>query len=455
MNISLNSGLLLQAASIWFLSCFSVHAYGQETGLRPPAVQYTPTATAPDHYRGEVRNGDTPALGTGSITGKVVLDITRSGDGDKVSAHIVFAQGVIAGEGTLQGSLPSNRPMGTHHPPYRTLFLEGTSIKLNLLLYEVESGDLIGLATLYKDIKKLERSQEFDVSLHRQPGLSPEIASTWRSPGAPGATLIIERDGRYVWRGSSGAISGRLRPCVRNADAQPGWLLSAAGKEYYLSSAANFDGHGFHLFGSEGKYLYQAAAQTDQARHVGAGRRVLEYLQAVAQAAQAAQTDQAPSAQTDQAPSAQANRAPTVGAKYGTRDPHTCNSTKEPSQGAISVEQAKQYFFCGAERVLDAVGRNGTYLYLKENVKIEVGKGVPYQPGANFYPDMDQSSLVYPIRGSFVTYQCWAGSDGRNCASYDTLNASGSCYRTAFGDWSCTMSGSEGEWRFNVAPPPK
>ena len=40
-----------------------------------------------------------------------------------------------------------------------------------------------------------------------------------------------------------------------------------------------------------------------------------------------------------------------VGAKFGARDPLTCASTKEPSKGAPSPEQAKQYVRCHWEKV--------------------------------------------------------------------------------------------------------
>ena len=62
-----------------------------------------------------------------------------------------------------------------------------------------------------------------------------------------------------------------------------------------------------------------------------------------------------------------------VGAKYDTRDPHTCASTKDPREGAISAEQAKQYFLCEAEG--ESPSGASTVPYLVEDVKVEVGKG--------------------------------------------------------------------------------
>ena len=64
---------------------------------------------------------------------------------------------------------------------------------------------------------------------------------------------------------------------------------------------------------------------------------------------------------------------PGVGAKYGTRDPRTCKSTVEPSKGAISTDQAKQYFACHVEGL-----GPGYRLGLAEEVTVQVGKGTPF-----------------------------------------------------------------------------
>lgn len=147
-----------------------------------------------------------------------------------------------------------------------------------------------------------------------------------------------------------------------------------------------------------------------------------------------------------------------VGSKYGTRDPYTCKSTKAPAHGAISPEVAAQYVACNAE------GETGGMLYLLQNVKVEVGAGRAFNPNSDDYADIDQSSPLYPIRGSFTRYQCGAVSSGpilpnvgKNCNSGDQPNATGVCYKTTFGDWHCSMMDLTHDSlnRFGVPPPAK
>lgn len=147
-----------------------------------------------------------------------------------------------------------------------------------------------------------------------------------------------------------------------------------------------------------------------------------------------------------------------VGSKYGTRDPYSCKSTKTPASGAISAEVAAQYVICSAE------GETGGMLYLLENVKVEVGNGRRFNPNSDDYADIDQKSLLYPIRGSFTRFQCGAVSRGpilpnvgKNCNSGDQPNATGVCYRTTFGDWHCSMTDLTHDAlnHFGVPPPMK
>jgi len=123
-----------------------------------------------------------------------------------------------------------------------------------------------------------------------------------------------------------------------------------------------------------------------------------------------------------------------IGARFGTRDPVTCPSTREPESGPISVEQATLYFMCSRE------GTRSGPLDLVENLTLQVGKGRPasYMDAS----DVDHDSLVYPIRGSFRIYTCYRPNPrnyGRNCQTSDEPQATGTCYRTSYGDWRCSM----------------
>jgi hypothetical protein len=144
---------------------------------------------------------------------------------------------------------------------------------------------------------------------------------------------------------------------------------------------------------------------------------------------------------------------PGIGAKYGARDPMACPSTKEPTSGPPSADQARKYLQCHRENVF-----NGG-LYLLGDIVLEVGKGVPYnqydqysRPG-----DADASSPIYPIRGNLKSYQCFILKNypaGKNCTMYDESKATGYCYRTSFGDWTCNMSGVK-SMGTNGLPPPR
>jgi len=143
-----------------------------------------------------------------------------------------------------------------------------------------------------------------------------------------------------------------------------------------------------------------------------------------------------------------------IGVIYGTRDPITCpSSRKEPVNGPISVEQATLYFTCSWEKEDEG-------LYLIENLTLQVGKGRP--PTAieiAYLDDLDHDSLVYPIRGSFTDYHCYTqrSAPGRNCSTSDEPEAEGKCYRTSFGDWTCSMVDNQHllyNQRENVPPPP-
>jgi hypothetical protein len=139
---------------------------------------------------------------------------------------------------------------------------------------------------------------------------------------------------------------------------------------------------------------------------------------------------------------------PGAGAKYGARDPHTCSSTMEPAKGAPSPEQAAKYVACAGE----TVGMSSN-LFLLENVKVEVGKGIPWMEldRPSRPTDADTKSLVYSIRGSYTKYQCGAVvpiNRGQNCSVYYHPKAVGTCYRTNFGDWHCNMQ----DFNFTTGP---
>lgn len=144
---------------------------------------------------------------------------------------------------------------------------------------------------------------------------------------------------------------------------------------------------------------------------------------------------------------------PGIGAKFGSRDPFRCTSKTAPSTGLITPQMAAQYFVCRSEKV----NSNG-YLFLVDNVQVEVGSPLtPLAIAGLLITDAQQGSPVLPIRGSFDNYLCspiGAGTPpGHNCALWHETHATGHCYRTAFGDWSCYMSDLDAQQVPNQPPP--
>lgn len=147
-----------------------------------------------------------------------------------------------------------------------------------------------------------------------------------------------------------------------------------------------------------------------------------------------------------------------VGERYGSRDPRTCEDMKAPARGTITAALAAKYFICKAE------GVQGPYLYLVEDVKVEVGGGRPYNPNMDLnVPEIDVKLPLYPIRGSLVKYQCYeenpgftVSMPGKNCNKTIQPKATGYCYKTTFGDWNCYMldlNPKNEDWFQGVAPP--
>jgi hypothetical protein len=135
------------------------------------------------------------------------------------------------------------------------------------------------------------------------------------------------------------------------------------------------------------------------------------------------------------------------GKPFGARDPRTCPSRK----AAPSAAQARLYFICDEELVANPT-QPGGQLQLVTDVKVEVGTGRPFNYQSDSFGwatnlGIDPSQTVYPIRGSFTTWICLKlgyagafGSPGQNCTKAPQPAGKGICFKTAFGEWHCTMS---------------
>lgn len=146
------------------------------------------------------------------------------------------------------------------------------------------------------------------------------------------------------------------------------------------------------------------------------------------------------------------------GKKFGARDPRGCPSLKEPARGAPSAEQVKQILACQAEGVQHS-GAAGDLLYLVTDVSVEIGKGRPFNPMSDASNSIDPSQTVYPIRGTYTTWQCGAlghvgAAAGQNCSRNDAVPMTGRCFKDTFGDWHCNICCQMGSSAKRGYPPP-
>ena len=142
-----------------------------------------------------------------------------------------------------------------------------------------------------------------------------------------------------------------------------------------------------------------------------------------------------------------------IGAKFGSRDPFRCTSKVAPATGLITPQLAAQYVVCQSEK-LNHIG----WLFLVNNVRVEVGSPLSHAAVIDLMiTDGQQGGPVLPIRGSFDNYLCSpldaTTPPGHNCALWHETHATGHCYRTAFGDWSCHMSDLNAQQVPNQPPP--
>lgn len=146
--------------------------------------------------------------------------------------------------------------------------------------------------------------------------------------------------------------------------------------------------------------------------------------------------------------------------RFEARDPRVCENTNAPARGAITAVLAQKYLNCQMESI------SGSNLYLIENLKsVAVGAGMPYAAliGQRSFAEIDVKHPVYPIRGSYLQYQCsdpvtsYSGPPNTNCTTYSHPQAKGYCYKTTFADWRCTMqdpaAGNKDNIIHGVAPP--
>jgi len=123
--------------------------------------------------------------------------------------------------------------------------------------------------------------------------------------------------------------------------------------------------------------------------------------------------------------------------EYDARAPRTCSKVTSPPSAA----QAAVMVQCSME------GLSPTGLQLFQDVQLEIGSPRPFVYNSDAgLSGIDLNAKVYPLRGSYTGYFCskWGGTlvpIGHNCVVSTVTSATGACWKTSFGDWSCKMQG--------------
>jgi len=124
-----------------------------------------------------------------------------------------------------------------------------------------------------------------------------------------------------------------------------------------------------------------------------------------------------------------------VGARYGTREPRTCDHRKSD----ISADDVKDLFICDSEHEF------GGTLFLVSDVSLVTTSPRPYNPNQDAAKkDIDPNQPVVDLSASYNNYQCsqlpssvmdFPGN--KNCNEAKLSNAAGACYKTKAGEWHC------------------
>ena len=137
----------------------------------------------------------------------------------------------------------------------------------------------------------------------------------------------------------------------------------------------------------------------------------------------------------------------------------TCQPARSQPNNAAQIARMIQ---CARE-----TNRSGTITTLN-NISVEFGGTRKYQSFADSGNDgIDTAAPVMPLRGSLDRYICnpithkipgdvySADNTGKNCTVVHERKATGSCIRTTFGDWTCSMMEAvhPDEWVSNQPPP--
>ena len=138
-----------------------------------------------------------------------------------------------------------------------------------------------------------------------------------------------------------------------------------------------------------------------------------------------------------------------LASKFGGRAPRPCPAIKHPpseAEAAVLVQCTMEGPYADEETFLT-------------DVKIKLNGSRPfemtYAHNDGVLTDVDTRTTIYLITGYAKTYTCGDGAwhPGTNCVMQEMIDATGSCWRTNYGEYRCQMWNSGTGWHPNLPPP--
>ena len=137
-----------------------------------------------------------------------------------------------------------------------------------------------------------------------------------------------------------------------------------------------------------------------------------------------------------QSGSSEASKPPTMNQAFGTRNTRKCEKVTH----VPSATEAAALSQCYLER------ETHDFILLWQNLHVQIGGARAYAYNVDSHSsDIDTTAKVYPIRATGNHYIC--GKGDKTCTVEHATDSPGTCFKTTFGDWSCSFSFS-----FNTDP---
>ena len=135
---------------------------------------------------------------------------------------------------------------------------------------------------------------------------------------------------------------------------------------------------------------------------------------------------------------------PTFNTVYQVRNPRVCAKVTSPP----TVAQATALVQCSNES--DTTGSGSPAIVVATDLQVEMGAPRNYIQGTDDRQELDPSAKIYPLRGQGTRWSCGPAASypaGQNCMMWPAgPGGQGSCWKTTFGDWNCTMSIGSTKW---------